>query len=163
MHAHETKDDYLQVASRHLCDAEKLMALAPFCRSESPCPKDVLAQHYVGAMYLAGYAVECALKAYLIVQYKKEDFTGVLKELKKAGTPIAMAAHSLRSLLWASDLEETADSRAAMSRCGKWTTDWRYAPQVLGYAVPDAEHFVHSAKFLCQWVNHERAEKEAVQ
>ncbi len=162
MHARETKDDYVQVASRHLCDAEKLLALAPFCRAGECCPASVQAQHYVGAMYLAGYAVECVLKAYLIVLHGKSDFSEVLRELKKAGTPVEMAAHSLTSLLSASDLRETPGSKAGIAICAKWTTAWRYAPQVPGFGAPDARDFVESAKLLCQWINEERSKKEAI-
>ena len=162
MPTYETKADYIEVAARHLCDAQKLMALAPFCPSGAACPTPVQAQHFVGAMYLAGYAVECALKAYLLVQYGKGTFSEVQVVVAASGGYLGRAqAHALTSLQAASDLALAGPLQAAFSDCAKWTTDWRYAPRVAGYTEVEAMKSIESAQAVYQWVNQERAKKEA--
>jgi HEPN domain-containing protein len=163
MPAYETKSDYVEVAARHLCDAQKLMALAPFCPSASACPGPVQAQHFVGAMYLAGYAVECTLKAYLLVQYGRGTFSEVQAILRKAGPALRGAhAHALTRLLDVSDLKPPGSIQTAFLNCAKWSTDWRYAPRVPGFGEVDAKELVENAQAVCRWVDSERAKNEAM-
>src|SRR5438270_7888255 len=56
--------DYIKCAPRRLKDAEELLELP----TADPQRSDADRRHLRGSMYLAGYAVECLLKAYLIEQ-----------------------------------------------------------------------------------------------
>lgn len=60
------------------------------------------ARHYAGAYYLAGYAVECALKACLAKQTKKHDFPN-----KKLGTEAW--THDLQRLVQLAGLSAALD------------------------------------------------------
>src|SRR4051794_32059413 len=56
--------DFVKSAPRRLKDAEELIEHP----TADPQRSDADRRHLRGAMYLAGYAVECLLKAYLIEQ-----------------------------------------------------------------------------------------------
>ena len=94
----------------------------------------------VGAAYLAGYAIECALKAYL----------------QRAGIPFPKAGregHNLRGLWHASDfqlrdLADHAGTKGYFINC--WSTDLRYETSIPSIAA--AEHLVAGAGQLTGWI-----------
>jgi len=94
----------------------------------------------VGAAYLAGYAIECALKAYL----------------QRAGIPFPKAGregHNLRGLWHASDfqlrdLADHAGTKGYFINC--WSTDLRYETSIPSIAA--AEHLVAGAGRLTGWI-----------
>lgn len=115
-------------ARRRLDDARALLAV------------DHATDHTTGSMYLAGYTVECMLKALIIVQATSTRKPEVLKEFHGSG------AHNFDRL------------RAAYLRLGgtgfpknvvesflvvqEWGTDWRYDPAPR--PADDAESFLAS-------------------
>ena len=94
----------------------------------------------VGAAYLAGYAIECALKAYL-------QRAGI--RFPKAGRE----GHNLRGL-WRSsrfrlrDLADHAGTKSFYINC--WSTDLRYETSIPSIAA--AEHLVAGAGQLTGWI-----------
>ena len=94
----------------------------------------------VGAAYLAGYAIECALKAYL----------------QRAGIPFPKAGregHNLwglwhRSRFRLRDLADHAGTKSFYINC--WSTDLRYETSIPSIAA--AEHLVAGAGQLTGWI-----------
>lgn len=104
-------------------------------------------RHLRGAMYLAGYAVECVLKAYII---SLNPPARTLREV--APNLITAAGHNLDTLLETADLEEElgGDRLRSCNICRTWTVDWRYSPEIpkRGEAVT----FVGAAQSIHQWI-----------
>jgi HEPN domain-containing protein len=120
-----TSQEWSEVATERQSDARALCEQ----RAES-----------VGTVYLAGYAVECALKAYL----------------QRAGLPFPTAGregHNLRGL-WRSsgfrlrDLADHAGTKSFYINC--WSTDLRYETSIPSIAA--AEHLVAGAGQLTGWI-----------
>lgn len=78
------------------------------------------AGRWAGAYYLAGYAVECALKACILARVER---TGVLFEDKKFSEKCW--THNFEVLLEAAELEATRNTEAAANQ--KFDTHWRFA------------------------------------
>jgi HEPN domain-containing protein len=85
--------------------------------------------HYPGAYYLAGYAVECALKACIAKQTKRHDFP----DKNVAGKAWV---HDLGALLKLAGLEPALDSDMSLNKtlelnwavAKDWDESARYAP-----------------------------------
>lgn len=114
-------------------------------------------RHAVGAMYLAGYAVEAALKNYLIRRHSHLEVwpPGVgptLDDIRRLGVVLPANLHSLWGLWQATGL---ARRDAAMAQyavvCSSWRPVWRYQPPA-GKAHQDAESFCGAAERLARWV-----------
>ncbi len=150
----ETESDYVQVAPRHVADAYKLLEPPPF---DATTP-GATTRHLAGARYIAGYAVECALKAYLINYTGTSTFSEARAELKKRGVDVyAGFVHELTRLLNASDLDTSADPAVAsqFGICAVWTTNWRYDPNT-SLTEADALDFVDAASAVWRWVESQR-------
>lgn len=150
----ETESDYVRVAPRHVADAYKLLEPS----SSDGTPADATTRHLAGARYIAGYAVECALKAYLINYTATGSFSEARAALKKRGVDVyAGFVHELTRLLNASNLDTSADPAIAsqFGICAVWTTDWRYDPNI-SLTETDARDFVDAASAIRQWVERQR-------
>jgi len=106
---------------------------------------------YEGSYYLAGYAVECALKACIAKQTKRHDFPPKRKVVE------AVYTHALETLMKSSGLEVMFASTLITDKnlevywsiVKRWNEDFRYelnisapAAQELYTAITDREHGV---------------------
>lgn len=146
---------YLKVAPRRVQDAEELLQHP----SLNPNERGAEVRHLRSAMYLAGYAVECVLKAYLIShEPPAQSLAEVLKLRGERGKRIAnllgYEGHNLVLLLSLTDLEASLDTHPERKKdwgvCLKWRSDWRY--DSTSPKVTDAEVFVRSVRRLHDWV-----------
>ena len=128
MRFRETSDQLRQAASRHLADSHRLLG-----ETAARCRCRTCAQHRIGAMYIAGYAIECALKAHAIDRRGKTVWQEVVDEErgKPARTRIDLrSGHSLRQLIKAADLDPASSNRIQrrFELCASaWRPDLRYA------------------------------------
>src|SRR5687767_1478938 len=117
MPRHDGASEYRRVAHHRLNDAQELLEQP----SRSVKLGDPASRHLRGAMYLAGYAVECILKAYIIAQSACRTLSDVDPNLTKA------AGHNLDQLLVRSGLGDSLGDHVSDWRlCRTWTPDWRY-------------------------------------
>jgi hypothetical protein len=102
------------------------------------------AEHTTGAVYLAGYGVECILKASLLEQCSPTNRTVVLKAFRGA------KAHDdewLRALyLESGGARFPRDLTEAFSLVSAWSTDMRYLPRTL--RVGEASGFLRAADLI---------------
>lgn len=92
-----------------------------------------VAERYDGAIYLAGYAVELALKASVCREHGLNGFPQTHAERKRTpripGLP-SLWTHDLQALLRASGKRDdvTEQARSEWSQATQWTPDLRYSP-----------------------------------
>jgi hypothetical protein len=126
--------DYLEAAPKRLADAWELLE-QPSRDREAP---DAGHRHLRAAIYLAGYAVECALKAYVISRVRgAQRFDDAIQRRKMAGEAGldfgGRRAHNLELLQKATDLSAAMDAELALKKMWahlhkRWSTDLRYTP-----------------------------------
>jgi hypothetical protein len=92
-------------------------------------------QRWRGAMYMAGYALECKLKAQLMERYNCFHLQELEEEIERRTgerpTLISVRAHHLEYLLgFAPDCEARLQQNETMQqcyvRCNTWSLAWRY-------------------------------------
>ncbi len=111
-----------------------------------------------GAMYLAGFAVECLLKARLMERFDCHTLSELDAELQRRRQLAAgqtVARHKIARLMRLAGLRERliADRTVvqALAPINDWSTAWRYAP---GLRNPvDADDFVESVRMLSGWIH----------
>jgi HEPN domain-containing protein len=89
-------------------------------------------KHYAGAYYLAGYAIECALKACIAAKTKAAEFP------PKPDTVREYYKHDLAALVRTAELQEKLDARSKMSASFRlnwevvkgWTEQIRYESNI---------------------------------
>ncbi len=146
---------YRKSAWRRLRDAEELLA-SP---TVSPHEQGASVRHLRGAIYLAGYAVECALKAYLISREPPaQSLEQVLQRWSDGGraTPKLLGAegHNLFLLVSLTDLELPLQSDFERKKdwgiCLRWRSTWRYDPEP---PRPEfAAEFVAAVRRVVEWI-----------
>ena len=110
---------------------------------------DVLfdAGHNTGAVYLAGYGVECILKALLLSITPQAQESSVLA-LFRGGK-----AHDYNQLkVWYRERGGPAPPPSvnrAFVLAQEWSTDLRYSPAAWGRS--DAEQFLHAVEAIMHW------------
>jgi HEPN domain-containing protein len=116
-------------------------------------------QRYRGAMYMAGYALECALKAKLMRVHACRHLAELEKLLHDRGMMPghqSVHTHSLEQLfLLTSSLPRLAGNRPVLQSlavANQWIPAWRYSGQPANQR--QAERFVDSIATLVQWVEH---------
>jgi hypothetical protein len=158
----ETAAQYDLAKVQQLRDAQELLAHP----TADAFGTDAHDRHLAGAMYLAGYAVECVLKAYIIRKYGVPSHgvtppTGrdvrldeVLPAVR-AATAINLAPrlHSLHDLWQAAAFPAVPVATTAdLSVCSPWQVDWRYQPGSTPARL-EAEEFVGAAERVVHWVD----------
>ncbi|MBM3475926.1 MAG: hypothetical protein FJX75_21875 [Armatimonadetes bacterium] len=125
--------DYVKAAPKRLDDARELLEAPTWGRERG----DAAHRHLRAAVYLAGYVVECSLKAYIISRVPgARSFEDAIRRRAEEGETgldfTGRRAHDLRALRRATDLDpvldQSDDIREAWGRCQKWDPDWRYDP-----------------------------------
>jgi len=152
MRFNESAAQLKDAARRHLADAHRLLG-----NESRVCKCATCARHRVGAIYLAGYAVECALKAHAIVRRRKVIWEEVVAEEERKGRRGLKLrgghGHSLPSLLTAASLDVTVDP-SIQARFGllvnAWSVDLRYAQG--SRSLPETRAAVIAATEVHEWV-----------
>lgn len=145
--------EYVKSGIRRLRDAEELLQPPTL----NPKEQGAGTRHLRGAVYLAGYGVECLLKAYLISRQRNCFRLSEARDaMRAAGNPIrdicGEAGHDLRYLLSLTDLEACMDAGQLrqMSLSAKWSSSWRYDPRPV--AREDAAARIEAARSLVDWI-----------
>lgn len=157
MAGHDRIERFAKSASRHLKDAIELLEIP----TSDPNRSDAMRRHLQGARYLAGYAAECLIKAYLIDQEGCRTLTSAEDRInaRRAGEgkePIrsisrSAAGHSILYLLGLTDLVERPGYDARLwSRVAVWDTGWRYVPDAP--AREQAVRFVQDVERATDWL-----------
>jgi HEPN domain-containing protein len=146
----QTLSDFQQSARKRLADAYEL--LEPPSRD-----KRRSRQHQDGAVYLAGYAVECALKAFLI--RKAQVSNPSAQSLEEAAVVLGFAKKRFLVHL----LEQLRDDGDLLARmawdpeitndfniCLKWKPEWRYRGERVKEVEP--REFVDAVGRMYRWV-----------
>ena len=124
---------YYRVAYQRLGDAVALTA--PAVRRPS------------ASVYLAGYAVECMTKAWLIELTPRSQRATLLRSLRGG------YGHDLRRLwqdVHARGVSLPDDVRQRLAHLSTWTVTMRYDPRPV--AGVDAENFVAETRRLLAWI-----------
>lgn len=157
-----TTEEYRSAANQRLADAHELM--------ESPTRdakrSDVGYRHYRGAMYLAGYAIECLLKAYLIDHNSvptpdKPNLSGAMDRInilrQKDGLLPAKditrsaTGHDISYLLSLTNLDEIAGyDKKLWGSVGTWDTSWRYESSMIRAVA--AKEFMADVDAVVKWL-----------
>ena len=145
--------EFVKSGQNRLRDAEKLLD-AP---TEAKFEQGANTRHLRGAMYLAGYGVECLLKAYIISKRRgctrlSEVVAGLQAEGKDVRDICGHAGHDLAYLLTLTGLEARMplSRREQMSICAKWRSSWRYNP--VSARREDAEALVQASRSIVEWI-----------
>ncbi len=107
------------------------------------------ADYTTGAVYLAGYGVECILKALVLISVAGRDRPDTLKSFRGS------KAHEyewLRSLyLMNGGARFPREITRHFTLVNDWSTDLRYTPRTV--RTDEAEAFLASAVAIIQWAN----------
>ena len=145
--------EFVKSGQQRLRDAEELLQ-PPTLISKEGRPQE---RHLRGADYLAGYGIECLLKAYIIHKHPPcVTLSDVQQQMRSLGGPVqnlsSKAGHNLVYLLSLTNLEGrmSATHKRDMVLCAKWSSEWRYNP----YSAPrlDVEERVAAARRLVDWI-----------
>jgi len=105
-------------------------------------------KYYLDALYLAGYVVECSLKALILERTPKSKWAAVCEEIGSGAK-----AHNLDFLegilnrRQGSIPDETAESLEVIKR--EWNTNLRYVGAIIPYV--EAKDFIEHAILIYQW------------
>lgn len=107
------------------------------------------AAHTTGAVYLAGYSIECILKALVLADLRQADRTTMLNSFQGA------RAHHFGWLrtqyLENGGARFPRDITEAFTLVNDWSTDLRYLPRTL--RSEEAEGFLAAAERILRWAD----------
>jgi HEPN domain-containing protein len=110
-----------------------------------------------GAMYLAGYSVECLLKTKLMQAYNCRHLRELEEELQAKGllTPQATVfTHQLELLLrWTSAIDRLRRNQELwrlFNLVNRWVPAWRYTADLAN--PEDANDFLEAVEKLSHWI-----------
>ncbi len=116
------------------------------------------ASRWRGAMYLAGYAVECLLKAKLMQIYDCRTLRELESELKRRSILPAhgtVFTHQLKDLIRLAPghprLLNNSQMLSVFNDVNRWTPSWRYIPTQA--TAGEATQFMDSTKKLMHWLS----------
>jgi hypothetical protein len=155
----DTIDDYRRAARFRLQDARELLMPPSYEEQRS----DADWRHRRGAMYLAGYAVECLLKAYLIqlsnaqtlsqateIMDKKRISRGekLVKNISRSA-----AGHQISYLILLADFDVSFHDfdKKLWGRVAKWQSSWRYESDFV--STEAAIEFMGDVEAAVQWIS----------
>lgn len=152
--------EFHKVAIHRLNDAFELLETPTYNIKEGSADN----RHLRAAVYLAGYAVECALKEYIIsrtppAQTLSEALTYMEAKGMNAELLSGSAGHNLLRLLAVTDLHTYLKSdpsvKKAWGECLKWRSTWRY--NALAPTREYAVSFVESVQIIYRWISVHRS------
>ena len=145
--------EYVKSGLRRLRDAEELLQPPTL----HPQEQGADTRHLRGAVYLAGYGVECLLKAYIISRQRNcVRLSEARDAIRAGGYPIrdicGEAGHDLRYLLSLTDLEAAMNPEKLrqMSLSARWSSSSRYDPRPV--SREDADARIEAARSLVDWI-----------
>lgn len=107
-----------------------------------------------GAMYLAGYYIECKLKARLMEMYDIWTLEELESKLsRRTGKSIKAFTHSIEVLMTHTGALKRMDSiaRRSFAKCNQWRTDWRYDPS--NGSKNECEAFINAVETLGHFID----------
>lgn len=150
-----------KAAPKRLADAWELLEQPTL----NPDGSDASYRHLCAAQYLAGYAVECALKVYIISvvatmrDSRVRSWSSLLAWRKQQGERPSLdgsSSHNLELLLVASRLEPLMGNdkaiKGAWSLCCKWSPALRYRPLPL-VGREQVRRTVQACEDVHRWVS----------
>jgi HEPN domain-containing protein len=112
-----------------------------------------------GAMYLAGYSIECLLKAKLMRMFDCRHLRELEDELRRRGVVSARTTiftHELRLLLRLTQRLEPLRQNQTMwplfNIVNRWMPAWRYTANPA--SQEDAEDFLDAVEKIRNWIEH---------
>jgi hypothetical protein len=109
-----------------------------------------------GAMYIAGYAMECLLKALLMKRYEVDNLDDLERVLKKRGKLRVNATiydHRIELYVQAADQTDRLRNDQAAYRefvkANSWLPSWRYDPDESN--PDDARDFLDAVNSMLHW------------
>ena len=154
----DTIQDYRHSAARRLEDAQELLQPPTL----DPQRSDADRRHLRGATYLAGYAAECLVKAYLIQHLNAQTLAAAVDTLNKQRQrqglePVEQiartaAGHKILYLLQLTDLPQYPGYDPKLwARVAQWRSSWRYETDFVSPA--DAEEFLEDVQAVVNWLS----------
>jgi HEPN domain-containing protein len=114
-------------------------------------------QRWRGAMYLAGYAIECLIKAKLMERFKQSNLEDLETEFKRRHVipdRSSLFDHRIELYVGASGRLDALRSDNALWRsfniANRWIPSWRYNPDLSNRA--DAEDFLFAVDAMLEWI-----------
>ena len=111
-----------------------------------------------GAMYMAGYAVECLLKTKLMRIYNCRHLRELEAELRRRGALTAhetIFTHQLEALLKLTQgldrLRQNQSLWRAFNTVNRWIPAWRYTANLTNRE--DAEDFMRAVEQIMHWID----------
>lgn len=157
---YDGRSELLDAAPKRLDDALELLTEPRRNQARS----DAKVRHLCAAYYLAGYAVECALKVYIILHVegrgraRMDRWGQAIEYFQSLGDPLDLAgkhSHNLGRLLTASELQSelATDSRAwrDWNLCCTWNYSARYRPDHMQDRAK-VEAFVEACERTYRWM-----------
>lgn len=115
------------------------------------------ATRWRGAMYLAGYSLECLLKVKLMRMFGCRNLLELEDELRRSGrlpTDASVFTHHLRALLELTGrLDQLRNNEAEWrlwNLVNQWAPAWRYTADLSN--VDDARDFLQAIESISHWV-----------
>lgn len=112
-----------------------------------------------GAMYLAGYSIECLLKTKLMQKFDCRHLRELEEELQKRKVLAARATiftHQLEVLLRLADglvrLRQNEPMWRSFNIVNRWVPAWRYTADQS--KREDAEDFLNAVESISHWIEH---------
>jgi len=111
-----------------------------------------------GAMYLAGYSIECLLKTKLMQKFDCRNLRELEVELLRRGKLAAEAmifTHQLEVLLRLADardrLRQSEEYWRMFNLVNRWVPAWRYSPDLSN--LEDATDFLDAVEKVSRWID----------
>lgn len=118
----------------------------------------IAAKRWLGAMYLAGYAVECLLKAKLMQRFRCVDLSDLerrLREKRLMGRADTIFSHQLFFLLRLTGAQDrlrmNREAWLAFTTVNQWVPAWRYFSRQRTPA--EALDFCASVRVVLHWID----------
>ena len=154
----DTIQDYKRSAVRRLEDAKELLEPPTLDLTRSDADR----RHLRGAMYLAGYAAECLVKAYLIQHKNAQTLAAAVDILnverqQQGKDPVEQiartaAGHKILYLLQLTGLPQyPAYDPKLWARVAQWRSSWRYETDFVDRAT--AEEFIADVQAVVNWIS----------
>ncbi|HEY2410860.1 MAG TPA: hypothetical protein VGI40_01380 [Pirellulaceae bacterium] len=116
------------------------------------------ARRYRGAVYIAGYAVECILKTKLMQRFNcrnLDELDDKLRKRRQIGEDRSLFTHELILLVTLLDCIDRIQAdrriRKYFSHVSQWTPHWRYTAEPIN--AEKATDFIQAVAGLVQWIS----------
>ncbi len=112
-----------------------------------------------GAMYMAGYSVECLLKTKLMRMFDCRHLRELEEELQRRGVlagQTTVFTHQLEVLLRMTNaidrLRQNAENWRSFNMVNRWVPAWRYTADMSN--PDDAKDFLEAVDKVSHWIEH---------